>query len=126
MGGTDEASHVGGTVTLSYSPLDFLKIYSSVRAYANSNNRERPSLFQVLGDTNLGVKAAFRVARGVYVGGDAAMYLLNRSGDIGLLLDSTSFTSGRSAPSTCGRLPARCRCVSTSTSSTTSTTAPPS
>ncbi len=91
VGGTDEASHVGGTVTLSYSPLDFLEIYSSVRAYANSNNRERPSLFQVLGDTNLGVKAAFRVARGVYVGGDAAMYLLNRSGDIGLLLDSTSF-----------------------------------
>ncbi len=91
VGGPDDASHVGGTVTLSYSPLDFLEIYSSVRAYANSNNRERPALFQVLGDTNLGVKAAFRVARGVYLGGDAAMYLLNRSGDIGLLLDSTSF-----------------------------------
>jgi len=91
VGGPDNASHVGDTLTLSYSPLDFLEIYSSVRAYANSNDRERPALFQVLGDTNLGVKAAFRVARGLYVGGDAAMYLLNRSGDIGLLVDSTSF-----------------------------------
>lgn len=87
VGGADDARHIGSTLTLSYSPLDFLEIYSSVRAYANSNNRERPGLFQVLGDTNLGVKAAFRVARGIDVGGDVAAYLLNRSGDIGLLLD---------------------------------------
>lgn len=91
VGGTDDASHVGGTVTLSYSPLDFLEVYGSIRAYANSNNRERPTLFQVLGDTNLGVKAAWRVARGIYVGGNAGLWLLNRSGDIGLLTDSTSF-----------------------------------
>lgn len=91
VGGTDSADHVGGTVTLSYSPLDFLEVYGSIRAYANSNNRERPTLFQVLGDSNLGVKAAFRVARGIYVGGNAGLWLLNRSGDIGLLGDSTSF-----------------------------------
>jgi OmpA-OmpF porin, OOP family len=90
VGGPDDARHVGGTLTLSYSPLDFLEIFSSVRAYANANNRERPSLFQVLGDSTLGVKAAFRVARGFYLGGSVAAYLLNRSGDVGLLLDSTS------------------------------------
>lgn len=93
--GVDSASHVGGTVTLSYSPLDFLEIFGSVRAYATSNSSPmmttRPGLIQALGDTSLGVKAGARVVRGLYLGGDAAVYLLNRSGDIGLLGDATSF-----------------------------------
>nr|MBK7063887.1 OmpA family protein [Deltaproteobacteria bacterium] len=92
--GVDSASHVGGTATLSYSPLDFLEIFASIRAYANANDRERPSLFQVLGDTTLGVKGAARIWRGLYVGGYASLYLLNRSGDIGLLGDSTSADFG--------------------------------
>ncbi|MDB4929711.1 MAG: OmpA/MotB domain protein, partial [Myxococcaceae bacterium] len=92
--GTDSAQHIGGTATLSYSPLDFLEIFASIRAYANANDRERPALFQVLGDTTLGVKAAGRIARGLYVGGFASVYLLNRSGDIGLLGDSTSANFG--------------------------------
>lgn len=92
--GTDSAQHVGGTATLSYSPLDFLEIFASIRAYANSNDRERPSLFQVLGDTTFGVKGAARVWRGLYLGGYASLYLLNRSGDIGLLGDSTSADFG--------------------------------
>ena len=91
VGGEDDARHVGGTLTLSYSPLDFLEVFGSVRAYANANNRERPALFQVLGDSNLGVKAAFRVTRGLYLGGDLSVFLLNRSGDVGLNADSTSF-----------------------------------
>lgn len=90
VGGADSASHVGGTITLSYNPLDFLEIFGSIRAYANANNRERPGLFQVLGDSNLGVKGAFRVTRGFYLGLDAQVQFLNRSGDVGLLLDSTS------------------------------------
>lgn len=88
--GADSASHVGGTVTLSYAPLDFLEIYGSVRAYANSNTTERPTLFQTLGDGTLGIKAGRALARGFYLGGDIAVWLLNRSGDIGLLGDSTS------------------------------------
>lgn len=92
--GTDSAQHVGGTATLSYSPLDFLEIFASIRAYANSNDRERPALFQVLGDTTIGVKGAGRIWRGLYVGGYASLYLLNRSGDIGLLGDSTSADFG--------------------------------
>jgi len=90
VGGVDDASHVGGTLTLSYNPLEFLEIFGSIRAYANANNRERPSLFQVLGDSTLGLKGAFRVTRGFYLGLDAQVLLLNRSGDVGLLLDSTS------------------------------------
>ena len=34
VGGEDDARHVGGTFTLSYSPLDFLEVFGSVRAYA--------------------------------------------------------------------------------------------
>jgi outer membrane protein OmpA-like peptidoglycan-associated protein len=89
--GPDSARHIGSTLTLSYSPLDFLEVYANVRAYANSNSRERPSLFQVLGDTILGAKGAYTLFRGFSLGGDAALYLLNRSGEIGLLGESTSF-----------------------------------
>jgi outer membrane protein OmpA-like peptidoglycan-associated protein len=93
--GQDSASHVGGTVTLSYSPLDFLEVFGSVRAYATSNSSPmlttRPGLIQALGDATLGVKAGARVVRGLYLGGDAAVYLLNRAGDIGVLGDATSF-----------------------------------
>ena len=93
--GVDSASRVGGTVTLSYSPLDFLEVFGSVRAFAVSNSTPmlttRPGLIQALGDATLGVKAGARVVRGLYLGGDAAVYLLNRSGDIGLLGDATSF-----------------------------------
>ncbi|MBI5515843.1 MAG: OmpA family protein [Deltaproteobacteria bacterium] len=89
--GPDSARHIGSTLTLSYSPLDFLELYANIRAYANSNSRERPSLFQVLGDTILGAKGAYTITRGFSLGGDAALYLLNRSGEIGLLGESTSF-----------------------------------
>ncbi len=92
--GTDTAQHIGGTLTLSYSPLDFLEVFGSIRAYANSDDREHPQLFQVLGDTTLGVKAGTRVWRGIHLGGYASVYLLNRSGDIGVLGSSTSADFG--------------------------------
>lgn len=88
--GIDSDSHIGGTVTLSYAPLDFLEVYGSLRAYANSNTTERPTLFQTLGDGTLGVKVGHALTPGFYLGGDIAVWLVNRSGDIGLMGDSTS------------------------------------
>lgn len=86
----DNAQHVGSTFGLSYSPIRYLDIFANVRAYANSNDMERPNLFQVLGDGQLGIKGIYPVARGFNLGLSAAVMLLNRSGDIGVALASTS------------------------------------
>jgi len=85
-------SHVGGTLSLSWNPFDFLEIYASLTNWANSNEQEDPALFQVLGDTLLGVKAGYRFEDMpiLAIGGDIGIGLLNTVGDIGLVGDSTS------------------------------------
>ncbi|MBK8170817.1 MAG: OmpA family protein [Sandaracinaceae bacterium] len=86
----DSNKHIGGALTLSWSPLSFLEAYASISAYANSNNTENPQLFQVLGDTVLGAKAFYGVLPWLTVGGDLSLSLLNTVGDIGLVGRSTS------------------------------------
>jgi outer membrane protein OmpA-like peptidoglycan-associated protein len=85
-------SHIGGSLSLSWNPWDFLEIYASLASYANSNEQEDPNLFQVLGDTIFGVKAYYHVegAPWLFVGGDLSVGFLNTVGDIGLVGDSTS------------------------------------
>ena len=84
-------SHVGGTLSLSWNPWDFLEFYASLTSWANSNEQEDPALFQVLGDTLLGIKAwyHFEDAPVLSIGGDLSIGLLNTVGDIGLVGDST-------------------------------------
>ncbi len=89
--GGDHDQHIGGALSLSWTPLDFLEFFASVTSSANSNDRESPGLFQVLGDTLLGVKAYFEVIPGLTIGGDVSVGLLNTVGDIGLVARSTSF-----------------------------------
>lgn len=87
----DDNQHIGGALSVSYTPWDFLEIYASVISYANSNATESPGLFQVLGDTTLGLKGFYEVLPWLTLGGDIGIQLLNTVGDIGLVLDSTSF-----------------------------------
>lgn len=86
----DDHSHIGGSLSLSWSPWDFIEFYAAIASYANSNATESPALFQVLGDTLLGVKAYYEVLPFLTVGGDVSVALLNTVGDIGLVGDSTS------------------------------------
>lgn len=86
----DDNGHIGGSLSLSWSPWDFLEIYASLQSYANSNAAESPSLFQVLGDTRLGLKAYYEVLPFLTLGGDVQVALLNTVGDIGLVGESTS------------------------------------
>jgi OmpA-OmpF porin, OOP family len=86
----DDNQHIGGSVSLSYTPWDFLELYASIQSYANSNLAEIPILFQVLGDTVLGVKAYVELAPFFVLGGDINLNLLNTVGDIGLVGESTS------------------------------------
>lgn len=83
-------SHIGGSLSVSWNPWEFLEFYASIASWADSNPQENPALFQVLGDTLLGVKGSYRVLPWLYVGGDVGVALLNTVGDIGLVGDSTS------------------------------------
>lgn len=87
----DHNEHIGGALSLSWTPFDFLEIYGSIASYANANNMETPGLFQVLGDSLLGVKVYYEVIPGLTIGGDVSVGLLNTVGDIGLVANSTSF-----------------------------------
>jgi outer membrane protein OmpA-like peptidoglycan-associated protein len=87
----DDNQHIGGAISLSYTPFDFLEIYASIQSYANSNVTESPGLFQVLGDSTIGLKGFYEVLPWLTIGGDFSLALLNTVGDIGLVLDSTSF-----------------------------------
>ena len=81
---------IGGVLSLSYTPWDFLEIFASIGSRANSNPEEIPVLFQVLGDTYLGVRGFVEIAPWFTFGGDLSVAFLNTVGDIGLVLDSTS------------------------------------
>lgn len=87
----DQNDHIGGALALSWTAHKYVEVFGSVGSYANANNSEEPSLFQVLGDTILGVKSGLQVLPFLHVGGDFTLALLNTVGDIGLVLDSTSF-----------------------------------
>jgi outer membrane protein OmpA-like peptidoglycan-associated protein len=91
MGLSTSNSHVGGSLSVSWNPWEFLEFYAALASWANSNPQESPELFQVLGDTLFGVKGSYRALPWLYVGGDLSVALLNTVGDIGLVGDSTSF-----------------------------------
>jgi len=88
----DTNGQVGGVLSVSWTPLDFLEVFGTISSYANSNDTESPSLFQVLGDTTLGAKGFYTLPKQPWltVGGDLTLHLLNTVGDIGLVGKSTS------------------------------------
>ncbi|MCS6797993.1 MAG: OmpA family protein [Myxococcota bacterium] len=86
----DENERVGGVLSLSWTVADMVELFASLRSHANFNSQEEPKLFQVLGDTSLGVKVWFWPTPVLALGGDLVLSLLNRVGDIGLVLGSTS------------------------------------
>lgn len=90
LGPADDHSHIGGSLSLSWTPFDFIEIYASIASYANSNLLESPQLFQVLGDTLIGIKGYYEVVPWLTIGGDVSVQLLNTVGDIGLVMSSTS------------------------------------
>jgi outer membrane protein OmpA-like peptidoglycan-associated protein len=86
----EDSSRIGATLTASYSPIRYLEIFTALRSFAVSNNQERPTLFQVLGDATLGAKGIFPITRGFTLGASASALLLNRAGGIGLNGEGTS------------------------------------
>jgi outer membrane protein OmpA-like peptidoglycan-associated protein len=87
----DDADHIGGSLSLSWTVHEMVELFASVQSYANANDQEDPELFQVLGDTHLGLKVFHGVLPWLTIGGDLDLALLNTVGDIGLVFKSTSF-----------------------------------
>jgi outer membrane protein OmpA-like peptidoglycan-associated protein len=86
----DHQEHIGGALSVSWTPHRMVEAYAAFRSYANSNSEADPVLLQVLGDAFLGVKVFGRVTPIFTVGGDATLGILNTVGDIGVVLRSTS------------------------------------
>jgi len=91
--GIDHSSRVQTSVTLSVTPLKFLEAFASIRNSSYSNSTGRPSVLQIVGDMNLGVKAFTPAVldRIFTFGGEAELYLLTGTGGVGLSGGSTGF-----------------------------------
>lgn len=83
-------SHIGGTLSLDVQIAKWLEAYGSTGGFANSSDANRPSLIQVLGDTQLGVKVHTQIGRVFHVGFSPELWLVNGTGSVGLLGGGTS------------------------------------
>lgn len=91
---SDTLNHIGGTLSLSVTILKWLEAYGATSAIANSDDQNNPTLLQVLGDTDFGLKAAGALSKTFYVGGFAELWLVNGTGAVGLDGGGTSFKLG--------------------------------
>jgi outer membrane protein OmpA-like peptidoglycan-associated protein len=91
---SDTLNHIGGTLTLNVTILKWLEGYAGTSAYANSDDSNNPTLLQVLGDTDFGLKAAGAISKVFHVGGFAELWLINGTGSVGLDGGGTSFKFG--------------------------------
>ena len=86
-----QSNHVGGTINVSASIIDYLEIYAATDAYANGNDANHPTLLQVLGDITFGAKVAYEFnTKFFWVGFAPELLLLNGAGAVGLNGNSTS------------------------------------
>ncbi|MGH7272281.1 MAG: carboxypeptidase regulatory-like domain-containing protein, partial [Polyangiaceae bacterium] len=115
---SDTLDHTGGTLSLGVSLLKTragaVDVYGAISTFANSDAANRPTLLQVLGDSDLGVK--YTAAKGDYLnlGAFAELWLINGTGDVGLSGAGTSAKFGlistvdfRGQPSSPIHVPAR-------------------
>lgn len=92
----DTMNHIGATITLGVTIAKIgpgtLEGYAATGGYANSDDANRPSLLQVLGDTTLGTKYVFPLSKVFHAGIGADLLLVNGTGSVGL---DGGGTSGR-------------------------------
>jgi outer membrane protein OmpA-like peptidoglycan-associated protein len=95
---SDTLNHVGATITLGATLAKlgsgYFDAYGSLLAYANSDTANKPTLLQVLGDMDLGVKYAAPVGNVVRLGLFTELWLLNGTGAVGLDGNGTSAKFG--------------------------------
>jgi OmpA-OmpF porin, OOP family len=95
---SDSLSHTGGTLSLGASLFNIgagtFDGYVALSAIANSDSANRPSLLQVLGDTDFGVKYMAPVGDVIHLGLFSELWLINGTGSVGLDGGGTSAKFG--------------------------------
>jgi hypothetical protein len=95
---SDTLNHIGATMSLGMSLAKLgtgtLEGYASTSGYANSDTANRPTLLQVLGDTDFGLKAVWPLSRIFHFGGFTELWLINGTGSVGLDGSGTSAKFG--------------------------------
>ena len=96
----DDNSRFAGTLSISYTPWQYLEIFTNIRSMANNNERKRKSedldqpVILALGDWTLGAKGQYPIKPWLGVGGQFALTFLNSVGGVSLDGESTSFFIG--------------------------------
>jgi len=90
----DSSQRFDTRLTLAVTPLAFLEAFAGMRSSATSNSLSQPTVLQVVGDWNLGVKAFLptKADRIYSFGGEMDLFLLNGLGAVGFDGGATSFT----------------------------------
>jgi OmpA-OmpF porin, OOP family len=95
---SDTMSHTGGTLSLGTSLAKIgagtFDAYGAITAYANSDSANKPSLLQVLGDMDLGLKYTAPVGNVMHLGLFTELWLINGTGAVGLDGNGTSAKFG--------------------------------
>jgi outer membrane protein OmpA-like peptidoglycan-associated protein len=95
---SDNLHHFGGTISLSASLFKIgsgvFDAYASTDALANSDTANRPTLLQILGDTNLAVKYGAPIGDVLHLGLFTELWLINGTGTVGLDGGGTSAKFG--------------------------------
>jgi outer membrane protein OmpA-like peptidoglycan-associated protein len=83
---SDEIDGVGAHLAINATILPFLEAFAGFHNRAVSNSRSRPQLLQVLGDTNLGLKAFLPRKKDqlISAGGELELWLMNGTGGVGI------------------------------------------
>ena len=89
----DTLDRVAADLTLSATLLPFLEAFAGMHSHATSDNFGRPTLLQVLGDTNLGLKGFLpRQPDNIFsFGALGDLRLLNGSGSVGIHTANITF-----------------------------------
>jgi outer membrane protein OmpA-like peptidoglycan-associated protein len=90
----DDASRLGGTLSLSYNPLDFLELWVNVAGRSTESAATTPQLIQSYGDLGLGFKVFYASQLPFSFGADFEAVFLPSSGSSGFNVDATSFRFG--------------------------------
>jgi outer membrane protein OmpA-like peptidoglycan-associated protein len=95
---SDTMNHIGGTISLGTSLFKIgagtFDAYGAIQAYANSDSANKPSLLQVLGDTDLGIRYTAPVGSVFHLGLFTELWLINGTGSVGLDGSGTSAKFG--------------------------------
>jgi outer membrane protein OmpA-like peptidoglycan-associated protein len=115
---TDSLTHTGGTLSVGASLFNIgsgvFDGYVALSAIANSDSANRPSLLQVLGDTDLGVKYVAPLGDYMHLGLFTELWFINGTGSVGLDGGGTSAKFGgvatadlRGTPTSSAHVPLR-------------------